>query len=499
MGNIMRAMNRGLIVSLCLAAAACGGNSPTSGGTTPDPTPTVTLSASPTPVSSGGKSLLTWSSTNATSCTASGAWSGAEATSGSQSTSALTANSSYTLTCAGAGGNAAQSATVTVNAPAVSNVLSVVVDGGPAGLAGPSVNTLYTTVTVCVPGSTTQCQTIDNVQVDTQSYGLRILASVLTISLPVVAASDGNSLVECTQFVDGYSWGPVATADLQMSGETASKIPVQVIGSSNFTTVPAACSATGPAEDTVAAFGANGIVGIGNFPQDCGEACAPGVGSASIGDYYSCTATACNPITAALNLQVANPVPFFPVDNNGTMIILPSVAESGAATVTGSLIFGIDTESNNASGSQTVLTVQGSADPLPGNLSSTTFAGQTLTNSFIDSGSNALYFNDTSIAQCTASGFTGFYCPPSATNLGATLNGYAGGSAAVSFTVDKAMTQADNDPSYTAFATLAATADTFSTPSTTFDWGLPFFYGRTVINVIEGYTTKVGAGPYVAF
>jgi len=172
----------------------------------PDPTPTVTLSASPTTVSSGGKSLLTWSSTNATSCTASGAWSGAEATSGSQSTSALTANSSYTLTCAGAGGNAAQSATVTVNAPAVSNVLSVVVDGGPAGLAGPSVNTLYTTVTVCVPGSTTQCQTIDNVQVDTQSYGLRILASVLTISLPVVAASDGNSLVECTQFVDGYSW-----------------------------------------------------------------------------------------------------------------------------------------------------------------------------------------------------------------------------------------------------------------------------------------------------
>jgi hypothetical protein len=420
MSNLKRGVSRGLITLLCLAAAACGGNSPTSGGSTPTPTPT------PTPAS---------------------------------------------------------------------NVLSVVVDGGPAGLPGPAVNTLYTTVTVCVPGSTTQCQTIDNIQVDTQSYGLRILASVLTISLPVVPASDGNSLVECTAFVDGYAWGPVATADLQMSGESASSIPVQVIGSSNFSLVPAACSSTGPAEDTVATFGANGIVGIGNFPQDCGEACAPGVGSASIGDYYSCSTTTCNPITAALNLQVANPVPFFPVDNNGTMIILPSVAESGAATVTGSLIFGVDTESNNASGSQTVLAVQGSADPTPGNLS-TTFAGQTLADSFIDSGSNALYFNDSSIAQCSNSGFSGFYCPPSATDLTATISGYTGGSASVSFIVDNAMTQADNDPTYTAFATLAGT---FSSSSTTFDWGLPFFYGRTVINVIEGYTTKVGTGPYVAF
>lgn len=490
MGNMMRDIDRGLIVLLCLAAAACGGNSPTSGGSTP--TPTVTISASPTTVSSGGTSMLTWSSTNATSCTASGAWSGAEATSGTQSTGALSANSSYTLTCQGAGGSAAQSATVTVTAPTGSNVLSVVVNGGPVALQYPAVNTLYTTVTVCVPGSTTQCQTIDNVQVDTQSYGLRILASVLTIGLPVVSASDGNSLLECTQFVDGYAWGPVASADLQMSGEKASSIPVQVIGSSNFTAVPAACSSTGPAEDTVATFGANGIVGIGTFPQDCGQYCAE---TTSNGDYYSCATTACNPIAAALNLQVSNPVPFFAVDNNGTMIILPNVAESGAATVTGTLIFGVDTESNNASGSQTVLAVQGSADLMPGDLP-TIFAGQTLADSFIDSGSNALYFNDSSIAACSSSNFSGFYCPPSATDLSATISGYSGGSASVSFIVDNAMIQADNEPSYTAFATLAGT---FSSSSTTFDWGLPFFYGRTVINVIEGYTTKVGAGPYVAF
>src|SRR3954469_699196 len=77
---------------------------------------TVSLTANPTSVTSGGASTLTWSSTNATSCTASGDWSGAKATSGSQSTGALTASGNFTLTCTGAGGSASASATVTVAA-----------------------------------------------------------------------------------------------------------------------------------------------------------------------------------------------------------------------------------------------------------------------------------------------------------------------------------------------------------------------------------------------
>src|SRR5712692_7557798 len=58
------------------------------------------------------------------------------------------------------------------------NTLAVTVDPGPAAAAG-TVNTLYTTVTICAPGSTTECQTIDHVQVDTGSTGFRVLASVL--------------------------------------------------------------------------------------------------------------------------------------------------------------------------------------------------------------------------------------------------------------------------------------------------------------------------------
>jgi hypothetical protein len=98
------------------------------------------------------------------------------------------------------------------------NVVNATVDQGPTGLAAANeaaVNIMYVNVTICVPGSTTNCQTIDHVQVDTGSQGLRILASVVNSSLlsalsPVTV--NGGALAECTQFVDGYSWGPIVTA-----------------------------------------------------------------------------------------------------------------------------------------------------------------------------------------------------------------------------------------------------------------------------------------------
>ena len=76
----------------------------------------MTLSASPSSVTSGGTTTLTWSTTNATSCTAGGSWSGSKSTSGTAASSALTASSTFTLSCIGSGGSTSQSATVTVTA-----------------------------------------------------------------------------------------------------------------------------------------------------------------------------------------------------------------------------------------------------------------------------------------------------------------------------------------------------------------------------------------------
>jgi Spherulation-specific family 4 len=81
------------------------------------PAPTVSLSATPSSVSSGGASSLAWTSANATGCTASGGWSGSEPTAGSASTGALTTTTQYVLSCSGPGGSASASTTVTVTNP----------------------------------------------------------------------------------------------------------------------------------------------------------------------------------------------------------------------------------------------------------------------------------------------------------------------------------------------------------------------------------------------
>ena len=96
--------------AVAAAAAAAGCSGPTESAT---PKPTVALAASPDSLASGQSSLLTWSSTNATGCQAGGGWSGARATSGSQSV-APDSTTSYALSCTGAGGTAAQAATVTI-------------------------------------------------------------------------------------------------------------------------------------------------------------------------------------------------------------------------------------------------------------------------------------------------------------------------------------------------------------------------------------------------
>jgi hypothetical protein len=396
------------------------------------------------------------------------------------------------LSCGGGGGGGGGSSLSPGNpAPTGSNVVSVVVDSGPANN---TVNTLYTTVTVCVPGSTTDCQVIDHIQVDTQSVGLRIMASVLNLALPGQLATGGNSLAECTVFADGFSWGPIALADVQISGESAGSVPIQILGDSAFTAVPSDCSGQGTEEDTVMAFGANGILGIGFFAQDCGSACAS---VAEPSSYYSCTMTLCQPTTVPLNDQVLNLVPLFAADNNGTIIQLPSVPSQGALTLTGSLIFGIDTQSNNASGSETVLTVAGSAGSgaiLPGNLTMV-YGSQSLNQSFIDSGSNGIYFDDANIAKCPESDLAGFYCPASILNTSVTLEGINAVSAGVDFSVDSAETLGTNNPTFVVLPTLAGT-----NPLTdSFDFGLAFYYGRRVATAMESQTTSVGTGPYVAF
>ena len=223
---------------------------------------------------------------------------------------------------------------------------------------------------------------------------MRILSSVLSasFSLPQQQDASGNPIVECVQFADGFSWGPVKMVDLRIAGEQASSLPVQIIGDPAFTAIPSTCSNSGPPENTVTAFGANGLLGVGFFMQDCGSACAQ---FAVSGAYYTCPTSDCQPTQLALAQQLQNPVGMFSTDNNGVLIQLPALPAAGGATATGSLIFGIGTQSNNGLGNATILGV----DANTGNIT-TVFSNVNYANGYIDSGSNGLFFGTNAFTSC---------------------------------------------------------------------------------------------------
>jgi hypothetical protein len=391
------------------------------------------------------------------------------------------------VACGGGGGSLAPAPPTPP--PTGSNVATVTVDSGPSVSGTPigDINSLFTSVTVCVPGSTTNCQTIDHIQVDTGSYGLRILAPALTLSLPIAMDTSGNSLGECLIFGIGFSWGPVVSADVKIAGETASAVPVQIIGDTRLANIPSGCTGSGGEEDTVTTFGANGLLGIGPFAQDC-PGCTNGVPNPA--QYYACTATTCTPVTVPLAAQVVNPVFLFPKDNNGVIIQLPSVGTGGAATVSGTLTFGIDTESDNVSGSQTVLTLDGEAEL------AMIYNSVTLNESFIDSGSNGIYFNDPNITQCSSANFQGFYCPGVVQNLAVSMVGRNNVMANnLTFNIGSAQAIPVN---VSAYPLLGGTIPT-GIGAQSFDYGLAFFYGKRVAIANQGFTTTVGTGPYIAF
>jgi hypothetical protein len=382
------------------------------------------------------------------------------------------------------------------------NVQAIVVDAGPPNVN--AVNSAYTTVTVCVPGSSTQCQTIDHVLVDTGSSGLRLLSSVLTISLPTQTSPNGNPLAECNVFADGFTWGTVVHADIKMAGEVASGVPVQLIlPSTSSPQPPQSCSSQtmGPNEgDSAVALGANGVLGVGLFQQDCGTACTPGFTLQDV--YYDCPAAGCNPVAVNLAAQVSNPVIFFAGDNNGVVIELPAVAATGALSPAGSLIFGIGTQSNNGLGSATVFAANTSGNDI-GDFT-TVFAGNTYQASFIDSGSNGFFFPSTGTDLTACPTNKSFFCTPGSTSQNpspesftATNQGANGTSGQVSFMIGGA--DALFNTGNTAFNDVGGPATGTTNFPAGFNWGLSFFFGRNVFVAIENQNTTAGQGPYWAY
>lgn len=393
----------------------------------------------------------------------------------------------------GGGGGGGRSTGVGVTGPSVTgnNVLSITVNGS---LCSPATSASYinkpcVSVTVCSPGGTSTCQTINDILLDTGSYGLRIFKSVLSpaLSFPSVASGSG-ALAECVQFADGTAvWGPVQVAGVTLASEPTVTVPLQVIdaGFANINTALTSTICPG-AEQNPAAAGFNGILGVGVFIEDCGPAC---VNTAGNGMYFSCSGSACGGATASLSQQVRNPVALLPQDNNGVIVMLPGVPAGGALWATGSLVLGIGTQANNMPFGVTAYpTDQFGEFTTVISGSAAAFSG------FLDSGSNGLFFTAPSARQLPDCGVfnAGWFCPPSLVNLSATNTGASGSpSGVVPFQIGN-FNILVSSPNYV-FDDVGGSAPGI------FDWGLPFHFGRNVYVGIEGKGSSLGIGPYVAY
>lgn len=393
--------------------------------------------------------------------------------------------------CVGSNNPAAGGGTVT--ATPTLNVVSLSIDSGPTGAPG-QFNHAYVTVRVCTPGSTSQCANIDHVLIDTGSSGLRLVRSVLTaagVTLPTALDASGQSIEECVSFGGGQTWGPVASADVALAGETAAALPVQILDDTGTGAPPPAnCGARGTLINGVSGFGANGLLGIGVFRHDCGAGCVNAATPQPI--YFGCSAAGtCAAENLALSAQVTNPVAAFPVDNTGVIIELPNLINAnGDLSAQGQMIIGIATQTDNAMPA-TGLTVLGTDSG--GNFTTAYNGGASLPAS-IDSGTEDYAFEDPTIAVCAAGAFVGYYCPAVAPLAVYAVNVGVGANSAAN-TVDFAIADPNTfAPNASALPNLGGGGS-----SGRFTWGMPFFYGRNVYVGINQRVAGLYTGPFFAY
>lgn len=369
---------------------------------------------------------------------------------------------------AGGGGNGGGGAGTTLNEMAVK------VEGSTY------INKPTVSVTVCTPDQSS-CRTVDNILLDTGSYGFRIFKEALS-GLPLTPSKSGQ-LAECIQYVDGSAdWGPVVNATLILGNEPGVKLPIQLIDDT-FASVPLSC---GEPDKRPQEAGFNGIMGIGMFAQDCGPACAQ---SPNIGIYFTCSGSTCTPTKASLSKQVQNPVTLLPTDHNGVVLKLPQVPSGGAKSVDGTLVFGIGTRDNNVPIGVTTFPANN-----VGRFQTSYAVNGAPVESFIDSGSNAYFFTPPSgwsLPDCPSPNDI-WFCPPStqgflAINIGS--DGSQHGD--VSFQVGNFNSLHNSGNGV--FNNVAGDG------AGGFDWGLPFFLGRDVYVGMEGATSSIGSGQYWAY
>ena len=110
-----------LLITMSVCLISCGGGGGSTGNNSEVaqvPAPVISFSVSSSEIAINETVTLSWTSSNASSCTASGDWSGSRAVSGSEDVAPGTSGDfTYTLSCSGEGGSSTSSVSVSATAP----------------------------------------------------------------------------------------------------------------------------------------------------------------------------------------------------------------------------------------------------------------------------------------------------------------------------------------------------------------------------------------------
>lgn len=377
-------------------------------------------------------------------------------------------------------------------APTTSDGNVIVIDLHKPSFAGllSAINQPYVSVKVCEPG-TQHCQIVNNIQLDTGSVGLRIFSSQLSkLNLPAEKNQDGSSIAECIDFGGFHSyWGAVKNADVILGNEKAPSLPVQIVDST-YPSMPSTCK---NADKTRNTDGINGILGVNGAETDCLQA----GGTCPAQMYLSCEGGKCSDISTTIvtDFQITNPVMKFPKDNNGIAISFPKVAVSGASSLSGTLTFGIGTESNNqppAEESSSLVKLPCDSDggfevAINGNHY----------DAVIDTGTSTWFFpSPLNYTTCTDPKLAPLLCPDKPINSVVDVLGADGKTIdTLSITVDNAQTQLATGNVALPDIGISGSNEI----SSMFLAGLPFFYGRTVYIGFSGKSSSIGTDRYYAY
>jgi hypothetical protein len=232
--------------------------------------------------------------------------------------------------------------------------------------------------------------------------------------------------------------------------------------------------------------------------------CSGGGSSSGGGGGPSCG----NP-TVPLNQQVANPISHLSTNNNGLTLQFPFLSTTYANTVTGYAILGVATQTNNTPATSANIPNGTTFYTLPADTNfndncysyfQSIWGGNTICG-FIDSGSSSMVFpNQTSSPISYDSNpndqYYQFYTPASPTFNSATNVGFGGSpSVSTAFAIENVNSNFANYNVFSQWGVLDANGPV----SGEFDFGLPFFLGRTVFVGLEGASSSLGTGTYWSY